>query len=158
MYFRRIDIPHPLDPEAEVFCAELKARMLTHPGIETRNYYDIGRRYDAVHFLLSAQRREGKRLGNDVGTKAICGAHSLPEHFAALRYSDPLDVLEIALFLEPITRTDLKQYYAPLSAKYPFWTEIAENKWEWICQDFEAIRAVYMATAEHEEGMLAAIG
>ena len=96
-------------PDNEVyreFCEAVKQMNVEHPGIAAR-VFTLDRAYDKVHYLISEARRTGERE-DDLGSKAILGASSLPPHLRggqghSIRYSAPEEVLAIANWISAIT-------------------------------------------------------
>jgi hypothetical protein len=158
-----VPIRQVLTGEEVAFCSELEALVRANPGIETRNFY-LGRWWDILHFLLSSLRRDGRSSGDDLGTKAVCGAQSMPKHLVAgqgipLRWSEPIDVLDIAIFLDTMTETGLREHYRPEeidAANVYKWPGSRANEEDWlhIIRFFEGLRRFYIAAAEHDEGVL----
>ena len=88
------------------FCDAVKQMNVEHPGIAER-VFTLNRSYDKVHYLIFEARRTGERE-DDLGSKAILGATSLPSHLKGgqghrIRYSSPKEVAAIANWMSAIT-------------------------------------------------------
>lgn len=68
------------------FCDAVKQMNVEHPGIAER-VFTLDRAFDKVHYLLSEARRTGEYEAEDMGTKAVCGATTLPHHLRAYKAS-----------------------------------------------------------------------
>jgi hypothetical protein len=148
------------------FVGELKRLVAERPGIEKR-MLDLDRRFDMLHYLLSQERRQRVAEAHDLGTKAICGSTLLPSHLAGTQghltgYSTPLEVLEIALFLESLTMSDLLDHFTPSDmldkGVYKIY-QWREDEHEYLLnllrEDYDMLRAFYHSVAENEEAVLA---
>jgi Domain of unknown function (DUF1877) len=143
----------------------LQDLVLRHPGIEKRNY-DAERRQDSLLYLLSEDRRHGRvdmTSAHDMGSKIVNGASALSEHLRGtqrlpLRYSSALEVQEMASYLEGIPLDDLRKVYDPVhmevQAVYKFFSDRAEQEWEFIGSIFEGLKAFYSKVAAYQEGIL----
>ncbi|MDY7232574.1 DUF1877 family protein [Hyalangium rubrum] len=145
-------------------CArELSKLCETHSGLERRRF-DVGPRWDVLHYLLSEARREGHFDRDDWGTHALRGAAALASHLAGgqgipLRYSRPEIVQVIAEHLGPMTEEDLRRTWEPArmeaQAVYKFWADRAgEDEWGWTVEAFRGLQAFYRQVASHREGVL----
>jgi Domain of unknown function (DUF1877) len=133
-----------------------------------RNILPFTRLLDALHYVLSEQRRRGRRYtyGDDVGSKAIMGSETIAPHIQGgqvgagpARYLPSADVLEVAAFFELTQPDDLHWWYDPAKmvkqgAYRVYATEGSEALWDWIVGFYQRLRARYLAAAEHGEGML----
>jgi hypothetical protein len=134
-----------------------------YPGLETRNCY-LGRRWDELHFLLSANRREEPGTCDDVLLDKAVRGGKLGELKATqgmiIGYVSSFEVNRVACLLEPMTPADLRSRYVPekLTAKkvYKFQTTRAdESDWKYAEVTFKSFRAFYLETAAAKEGALA---
>jgi len=99
------------------FCEAVKRINIEHPGIDER-MFTLDRAFDAVHYLLSEARRQGEDQGEDMGTRAICGATTLPDHLRGTQgfssgFSSPDEVAVIADWLSALTVESLYTFYDP---------------------------------------------
>jgi hypothetical protein len=147
------------------FFALVQKVVLTHPGIETRNY-DLHRTQDWLLYLLSEERRQrhlGVEEAADIGSQIVNGAQELPCVYAEapdhpLRYSSAFEVQVLARYLDDITTDHLRLVYDPLEMEahrvYKFRAWKAEWAWLHILEVFEEFRAFYQEVAAAQEGML----
>lgn len=106
--------PLSSDPERITFCEEVRILQKMRPGIERRNFSEsagrlgqlngwstpLGYALDKYAFLTG---RGYDGTTPTPGAKALWGVQELPsDPEYPTRYNPPLDVLEIALFLEPV--------------------------------------------------------
>lgn len=151
-------------PEAEKLWRQLGELAGRHPGLASRNCY-LGRSWDELHYLLSANRRNDSGSAEDaLFDKAVRGARDIAEHVRApqgapVRYVAPDEVESIALLLEPMTAASLRVHYAPArmeaSGVYKFWADRAdESEWGRVAECFASFRTFYLDAARHEEGVI----
>lgn len=156
---------HQVDLDAE-FLAQVDGMNRSHPGIEGR-IYTLDRYFDMLHYLLSEGRRRGEYDGADLGARSIRGGMSLPEHLRGgqghpIRYTPPVEAVEIAAWLEGLTIGDLRSAYSPAEMErqcvYKYWADRAdEQTWDRIVGYFEGLRSFYAEVAAHGEGVLVVV-
>jgi hypothetical protein len=151
-------------PEAARRWDELCRLASHHPGLAGRNCY-LGRRWDCLHYLLSAKRRGGKETEDDrVLDRAILGEHVIAEHVHApqgvpVKYVSP-DTDELAAsLLEPITADTLRTHCQPAQmAARAVYKVTADEKNEsdgrYDADAFVAFRAFYLDAARHRDGVI----
>ncbi len=136
-----------------------------HPGIATR-VFTLDRAYDKVHYLISEARRTGEEY-DDLGSKAILGATSLPSHLKggqghSIRYSSPEEVAAIDNWMSAITFDSLRCFYFPedmaLSVyKFGFYPSDPDLAFWAIEESFNGLKAFYTEVALHGEAVLTVV-
>jgi hypothetical protein len=166
-WMREFDYP-PLKlwPEADELRQELLELDRRHPGLANRNCY-LGRRWDMLHYLLSANRR-GRHCAHTeedlVLDMAVHGEREIAGHVRApqghaVKYVSPEVVELIAVLLEPMTAVTLRVHYDPTwmvaRGVYKFFADQADSsEWGYIVDSFVSFRDFYLATARHGESVL----
>jgi hypothetical protein len=140
------------------FLEEVELLRRNNPGIDRRAYDEAYRASSSVKWVLEKYVECHDGLTEDAKDKIVEKAMDGSRHLwfdVDFRYSPPIDVLEVALLLEPITWSELKTHFQPeqMCHVYKFNPNLPES-WYQIWQVFERIRAVFLAAAEVEEGML----
>jgi len=132
------------------------------PGLEKRNCY-VGRRWDDLHYLLSANRRKEQGDEKDVlldkaihGNKLgdLAGTQGMP-----IGYVSHSEVSQIAGLLEPLTPADLRAHYLPEKMQaqnvYKFFEPRADDDdWKFTSEAFKTFRTFYLEAAAAKEGAL----
>jgi hypothetical protein len=150
-------------PEGEKLWQEMRELASRYPGLEKRNF-DLSRSWDELHYLLSATRRQGKIVEEDVFLdKAVRGGSGIADYVKApqgahVRYVTPNEVELIAVVLEPMTTESLRIHYSPVkmehSKVYKFWADRA-GEFEYSgARFFEGFRAFYLEAARHGDGVI----
>ena len=150
-------------PEADRLCRQLEELAGLYPGLEGRNCF-LDSRWDLMHYLLCAQRRDEPGDGRDVILgHALLGADGIAEH---VRGSQGVPVklvpaAEVALaadLLESMSVETLGRHYDPVKIRaagvYKFWADRADVMWEDIAGRFSRFRAFYLAAARHGDDVL----
>jgi hypothetical protein len=127
-----------------------------YPDLRTRNCY-LDRRWDVLHFLLSATRRDEPATATDlVIDRAFNAGELIADYVQAgqgvpVRYLSPAAVSEIAAVLEPLDRDALARHYDPVRMDdevYKFSAKDAnEVEWERIVGYFTALRSFFLTAA-----------
>jgi hypothetical protein len=151
-------------PEAELLWRQLCELAGQYPGLAQRNCY-LGRCWDKLHYLLSANRRH--EPGSEEDTlldKAVRGAAEIAAHVRApqgvpVMYVSPAEVELIGVVLEPMTTASLRVHYSPAkmeaSGVYKFWADRAdESEWRHIDDSFVTFQTFYLDAARHGEGVI----
>ena len=147
------------------FCEAVKHLNVEHPGIAAR-VFTLDRSYDKVHYLISEARRTGEDE-DDLGSKAIRGATSLPSHLKggqghSIRYSSPEEVAAIANWLSAITFDSLRRFYFPEDMdltvyKFVFYPGDPDLAFEEIRERFNGLKAFYSEVALHGEAIVTVV-
>lgn len=150
------------DPIVVELYALVREMMDKYPEIEVRRTADYSRSWDALHYLLSQDRRHGNRDGTDIGTLAILGGEQINGCYATqglpIRFNTARRVAVIAAYLAQLTEEDLQQWYKPHGLEeqgvYKFVASDAPEQWEQIWALFSRLRTFYRHVADHGEGVL----
>lgn len=143
------------------WCCRLVAQ---YPELPFRRC-NLGRRWDKVHYLLSATRRGEPGTDADLAIDRAFGAGELiADHVRAtqgipVRYLPPAVVREIAQLIEPIDHNVLAAQYDPermeAAGVYKLSAEQAdEAEWRWIVASFEDLRQFLLAAAAAGDGAI----
>jgi len=140
------------------FLAEMLALMADHPGIEDR-FLDFGRRWDMLHFLLSAERRSEAIDEPDWAYRAIHGGEILhPEVQSGIgitiKYLTPAEVSDIWERLVLLDTDEVgarwNQERMKEAAVYKY-NQMRECDW---FEDFERFTEFYFKAMAHDEGVI----
>lgn len=149
-------------PEAERFAGMLRTLIEMNPGLEKRNCH-LDRRWDILHFLLSANRR--RERGGEIDAYVdlalngaeIIGGQVRGTQGVPVRYTNPSQVELIAAALTSMTKRQMKKYNNPARmqahAVYKAFGN-SPHRWQTLCEDFAALRGLYVVAAEHGEGVI----
>ena len=129
----------------------------THPELRARNCY-LDRRWDVLHYLLSATRRGEPATDDDLTIDRAFGAGELiADHVRGgqgvpVRYLSPAVVFDLAVVVEPLDDVALARHYNPArleaAAIYKFWADRAdESEWERIVGYFARFREFFVDAA-----------
>jgi hypothetical protein len=151
-----ITAPDMLDHFLVHACEELARK---HTGLTDRYFYAGSRMFDAIVYLLSPVRRhEAPDPDESLIYKAVYGSERLhPEARAGQGY--PIGFVPshtvriIADYLEVVTREQLHEHYEPHLMReqgvYKVFEHHDERKFQAIWEEFEGMRRVYRAAADH---------
>jgi hypothetical protein len=156
--------PDMLDHFLVQACEELARK---HTGLTERYFYAGSRNFDAIVYLLSPVRRhEAPDPDESLIYKAVYGSEHLhPEANASqgrpIGFVPAHMVCTIADYLDAVTREQLHEHYeAPLMREqgvYKVFDHHDERKFQAIWEEFEGMRRVYRAAADHGEAMITVI-
>jgi hypothetical protein len=135
-----------------------------HPDLRARNC-DLDRRWDQLHYLLSATRRgeqasQADRTidcafedGETIAERAIAG-QGVP-----VRYLTHETVRTIAALVEQIDHAALARYYDPKRMEaegvYKFYADRADaTEWHWITKTFDRFRQFFVETASRGDAVI----
>lgn len=130
-----------------------------------RLHCSLGRSWDALHYLLSATRREESAADADrTIDHAFGGGDPIADHVSGgqgilIRFLTPDIVADIAAVVGPMDRDALARHYDPrrmeAAAVYKFWADCADpTSWEYLVGYFMEFRRVFMAAARNGDGMI----
>jgi hypothetical protein len=146
-------------PEADALCRELRELTAQHPRLEQRNCF-LDSRWDALHYLLSANRRsETAEPRDSILDHAVLGTEIVAEHVqgsqgAPIKYVPPDEVASIASLVGAMSPPDLRKHYDPAkmtdAGVYKFWPDL----WDDTERRFAEFRQLYLDAAQHGEAML----
>jgi hypothetical protein len=152
-------------PAADRLCQELRELDVRFPGLNERNCF-LDSRWDVLHYLLSASRREEPASELDtLFEHALFGAAPIAEHVcgaqgAPIKYVEPEEVARIAMRLELMSPSEIERHYDPQKMEeagvYKFAGE-REGEWLDIKNRFNDFRSFYMQAARHSEGVIACL-
>jgi hypothetical protein len=152
--------------EADVVWLEVQELIQANPGIKRRNC-DLGRNWDILHYLLSANRRGEKyareRTPEEIRLMdiAIKGDEIIADHVRGgqgvhVRFVQPSDVVLIAVVLDGISVSDLTKHFDAEKMTrhkvYKFFADYCTTGS--ILPVFEAFRRFYLDAAAHEEAAI----
>jgi hypothetical protein len=153
----------PLTPAERLFQAEMDRLLAARPSVLPLRL-GLGQDWDALHYLLSDERRADRHDGTDPGTAAVRGArrlgpHALSGQGLALRWTPPADVDEVANWLYHLTPADLALYYDPqvlqeAGAYEAFAGQEPAALPDALVEAFERLRAYYADVAAARYGVL----
>jgi uncharacterized protein DUF1877 len=134
------------------------------PDLPTCNC-DLDRRWDVLHYLLSATRRGEPATEDDLTVDRAFGAAELiAEHVRGsqgvpVRYLSPAIVSDIAAVVERLDRITLATHYDParleLAGVYKFWADRAdESEWERIIRYFARFRMFFVEAARSGDAVI----
>ena len=143
------------------WCCEFAGRV---PDIYDRNW-DSSRRYDVLHYLLSATRRGElpsetdvmiARAFDDTGEPIgdqVTGSQGIP-----IRYLSPSEVHDIAQFLADIDAESIRTHYDPVRMEsadvYKFHAFGADEEWLRIVGYFNEFKALITNAAKRGDIVL----
>jgi len=143
------------------WCCRLAGR---HPELYTRNCY-LDRRWDKLHYLLSATRRNEPAASADLAvdrafnTGELIAEHARAVQGAPVRYLSPSGVRDIAAAIGPISHISSAAHYqlARMEAArvYKFSADRAdEAEWRWIAKSFDEFRNFFLSAADADDGVI----
>ncbi|AKQ68383.1 hypothetical protein A176_005295 [Myxococcus hansupus] len=135
-----------------------------HPGLKQR-FYTLDRRWDMLHFLLSAERRGEPSLPlDDLFTVAVRGGALLAPHIRGgqghpIRIVSAAQTQALAARLAEVSQNDLRRHYVPErmeeAAVYKwFAAHVSDSTWPVLWDAFEGLRDFYREVAAHGEAVL----
>ena len=148
------------------FAAQAKQLARDYPGLETR-HLDGGRGWDALHYLLSGERRRGEFNESDWAKRAIRGGEMLESQAQtitgiSIRYSSPAEVNMLNQRLQSLSAESLRQHWdvpAMLEAGvYKIHPEDDEESFRWIKMSYEQLADFYELVAENKEYVVTCLG
>lgn len=128
--------------------------------------FDLGRRWDMLHYLLSENRRDpNQKLDeNDLVYQAIHGAGDLGADFVLVqgvpvRYSNPQKVKEISKYFGQISSGDLEKHWNPPQMRQNGVYKIRgdytdDDQLDYLKEEFEKLKQLYLWAAIYDEGVL----
>ncbi len=142
-------------------CCQLACQ---HPDLYTQNCV-LDRRWDKLHYLLSASRRDEPTTSADLAMdRAFHAGELIAEHVRAcqgapVRYLSPTDVREVAATIGPMSHDSLAEHYHPARMEaagvYKFWADRAdEAEWRWIASSFDEFRSFFLSAAVASHGVI----
>jgi len=138
--------------------------LVEHPGLLKR-YCDLGKRWDELHYLLSATRREEPPTDDDRAIdKAFRDGEVIADHVRGtlghpIRYMTPADVVAVARVIGGMNEESLRAHYDPVRMEaegvYKFWADRADDaEWKWLVEEFTRFRTFFQLVADRSEGVL----
>ena len=125
------------------WCCQLAAQ---YPELHARNCY-LGRRWDQLHYLLSATRRGEQFSQVDqamdcaFGDGEILAEQATASQGVPVRFLTPATARAIAAIVEQINHAALARHYDPgrmeAAAVYKLFANRADTEWCWITQAFD---------------------
>ncbi|MCP3097872.1 YfbM family protein [Myxococcus sp. K15C18031901] len=165
----RVESLAPGEPEpGELRLLELSKELSrARPDLATRQVL-LHRRWDHLHFVLSARRREAPDAEDgSLARIAIRGETEIAPHVVAgqgvpLRFTRPETVKDIARMLDALHLEPLRTHFTferlTQAHVYKCPSEDAvEADWEWLREHFEQFRAFHATAAAHGDGVLVRI-
>src|SRR5688572_20770160 len=151
-----------MENQVWVACCHLAA---SHPQLHKRNC-DLDRRWDVLHYLLSATRRGEPATEEDIAVDRAFGAGELiADHVRGVqgvpvRYLPPAAVSQLAAVVGPLGADGLKRHYDPArleaAAVYKFFADRAdEAEWKRIAGFFGAFRKFFVDAARTGDAAIA---
>ncbi|WP_375759750.1 DUF1877 family protein [Corallococcus exercitus] len=158
----------PGGPDADelVLLEAVRDILRTRPDLATQQV-ELHRRWDHLHFVLSARRRDGLGMDDNddsLAGIAIQGEAGIARHVVApqgvpLRYTRPETVERIARMLEAVRFDSLREHFTVERMrqagvyKCPH-EDGLEEAWQWLRERFDLFRAFYVTAAKHGDGVL----
>ncbi|RKH74549.1 DUF1877 family protein [Corallococcus aberystwythensis] len=155
------------DPGELLLLGAVRDALKTRPDLATHQV-DLQRRWDHLHFVLSAHRRDAPGTEDDsLAGIAINGEERIGPHVVAtqgvpLRYTWPETVERIARMLESFPFDSHREHFTfeRLSQagvyKCPREKNVEED-WQWLRERFDLFRAFYVTAAKHGDGVLVCV-
>ncbi|GMU05307.1 DUF1877 family protein [Corallococcus caeni] len=152
------------DPDELELLEAVRDILRTRPDLATQQV-DLARRWDHLHFVLSARRRNAPETKDDsLGGIAIQGEEEIAPHVVApqgvpLRYTRPETVARIARMLEAFPFDAHREHFTferlrqASVYKCPHEEDIDEA-WHWLRERFDLFRAFHVTAAKHGDGVL----
>jgi len=128
--------------------------------------FDLGRRWDMLHYLLSENRRKSNQEldENDLMYQAIQGTADLGENIrlvqgCPVRYSNPQKVKEISRHLGQFSADDLEKFWNPKKMRacgvYKIRGDYTDDdQLYFLKEEFEQFKKFYLWAAIFDEGVL----
>ena len=154
----------PPEPGELALWHRVRALREQAPGLAQRCCH-LDRRWDKLHYVLSAHRRGEPCSETDaLLDAAVDGELLIAEHLCSgqgvpVRYTPAERVTEIARVLAPMTWASLERHCIPermeAAKVYKFFADRADaQEWAWLREAFEHFRAFYLLAAEHGDTVL----
>lgn len=142
----------------------LQGLLRRRPDLPTRSC-EVGRWWDKLHYLLSANRRDEPGDETDalvdaaLRGDAVIAPHVRSGQGVPVRWTAPDRVARIAAALVTRSHESLAHNYVPsrmvAAAVYKFAADGADaDEWRWICEYFDRLCAFYRAAAGLGDGVL----
>ena len=141
------------------FYSTVRHMIADYPDIETRNY--VTRTWDALHYVLSSERRRGVVDAHDQGTIAVRGGSPVGALCSTIgtpiRFTRADQVRELAEWIESIAPSRLREHVDTevmrLAGIYKF--RFRENTdFLWIIESYLHLASLYRDAANRGEGVL----
>jgi hypothetical protein len=166
IWFRQGSNPYagPSSPESLELRQIVQQLVAAEPELARRNY-DLDKRWDQIHYLLSGRCR-GERMETDdaLFDVAIEGEGKIADHVCGsqgvpVRYTSPGKVADVAEAMQRIDLEILKQHYdlAMMEQKgiyKAFAGRESEDDWEYLSKLVRGLSAFYLDAAVHGNGVL----
>ena len=133
------------------------------PDLPRRNC-DLDRRWDILHYLLSATRRGEPAAADRAIDQAFDGTWVVADHVRAgqgapVRHLPPTAVAEVVAALEPMSEETLRARHHPAALQaasvYKFRADRADDaEWRWTADTFHALREFFRAAARTGDAVL----
>jgi hypothetical protein len=153
----------PLSPAEHLFQDEMDRLLAARPSVLPLRLW-LGRDWDALHYLLSDERRAGRHDGSDPGTTAVRGAqrlgpHALAGQGLALRWTTPAEVDAVASWLYHVRPAQLALHYDPQALEAAGVYKVSADGQpvempDALTDAFERLRAFYADVAAARYGVL----
>jgi hypothetical protein len=154
----------PPSPARERLGREVSALLAQDPALATRNV-DVDKRWDQLHFLLSASRRGEHAAHQDalfdlaIQGEATIADHVLGSQGYALRYTSPSMVASVAEAFAPLDVAALHRHYdlAAMEAQgvyKAFAGRESPEDWRYLSMLIEKLRLFYLDAACAEYAVL----
>jgi hypothetical protein len=166
LWFRQGLSPYsgPVSPESLELHQIVQRLVAAEPELARRNH-DLDKRWDQIHYLLSARCR-GQRMETDdalfdvaVEGEAkiadhVCGSQGVP-----VRYTSPGKVADVANALQRIDLDILKQHYSLAAMEQmgiykAFAGRESDDDWEYLSKLVRGLSDFYLDAATHGNGVL----
>jgi hypothetical protein len=155
------------DPKFIEFLDLVQKVVRDYPDLKDRYFYAGARTYDAIVYLLSPVRRAGQFQNNsDLIYQATYGEEPLHSTATATQ-GHPIGLVKtdsvkiIADFLDMVTIEQLGEFYDAKQmyeqGVYKMDPSDNERRFLTIWEEFEGMRDVYRAAADHDEAVIAII-
>jgi hypothetical protein len=154
----------PPSPARERLGREVSALLAQDPALATQNV-DVDKRWDQLHFLLSASRR-GEHVAHQdaLFDMAIQGEAPIADHVLGsqgypLRYTSPSVVASVAEAFEPLDVAALHQHYDLVAMEArgvykAFAGRDSPDDWRYLSTLIEKLRAFYLSAARMKNAVL----
>jgi|GEM_PF-1600164 len=154
------------DEASRVIDEKAQEILKQKPYIGKRKYYDVGRQYDVINYLLCEKRRLNSALGFQYSPihVAIYGNKQIhPEIESSLGFDITLVTADyvptIVTFIKGVSFKEFKQFWHPATMEevgvYKMDSTMDERDLVFCWNELQRMLSFYASVAEHEEAVLA---
>ena len=145
------------DPEAELFVDALEALVADHPGIEHR-HCRLARRFDWLKWLLIQCADDAPLAVTAIDGESLIMPSARSTQGFPIRWTLPETCTRVERWLSGVERSHLHAAYDPVCMEsaglYKWGNQDPDEAFQWIMDDFNALKRFYGDVCRHGEAVL----